>query len=600
MSRIIFTLLFAILTHSAHSLAQEPPANTPPFVTITAPAKTLAVYSNEPVIIRATAFDNEGTVSEVRLLVNGSAVAIDLSSPYEFIFTPATFGNYTLQAEAVDNHGAIALSDARLLQYVRIVDNFSPQLAPAFGTNLTLRASNVNATHQKGEPQHAGVPGGKSVWFAWRPTVTGTVVMDTGGSDFDTVLAVYTNSSTFIPAVTNIIAVAASDNDSEMAPLSRVKFTAFANTIYLIAVDGRDGFAGNIELNIRQVRSLAAPNDFLAFATRTFSTGISTASNVGASKEPGEPDHAGNPGGASLWWRLDDSSTLGMIEISTLGSSFDTVVAVYTNATSRQQLPGVPPMSELRLIASNDDAAGTNRTSEVSIIPRGFVTYWIAVDGYNGAQGNVRLTVSRQSKLTPALNDAFSRATVLLGPSVLTNGNNTLASTEFGEPIQQSGINGGRSVWYRWVAPASGPVYVSTEWSSFDTLLGVYAGTNITGLFSVAFNDDDGGLRTSAVVFNAIEGIEYRITVAGYRGASGDFVLMLNQPKIVLPRMVTQWDGGRIALSIAGSSETLLLESSSDLVEWEPVRLVKPEDEIVELDPSQEIRQQFYRVRSVE
>jgi len=67
-----------------------------------------------------------------------------------------------------------------------------------------------------------------------------------------------------------------------------------------------------------------------------------------------------------------------------------------------------------------------------------------------------------------------------------------------------------------------------------------------------------------------------------------------------LPRMVTQWDGRRIALSIAGSSETLLLESSSDLVEWEPVRLVKPEDEIVELDPSQEIRQQFYRVRSVE
>ena len=25
--------------------------------------------------------------------------------------------------------------------------------------------------------------------------------------------------------------------------------------------------------------------------------------NVGMSKEPGEPNHAGNPGGKSMWWR---------------------------------------------------------------------------------------------------------------------------------------------------------------------------------------------------------------------------------------------------------------------------------------------------------
>ena len=50
-------------------------------------------------------------------------------------------------------------------------------------------------------------------------------------------------------------------------------------------------------------------------------------STLGATKEPGEPAHAGEPGGASVWyWILGRGQP---VTLQTVGSSFDTVLAVY-------------------------------------------------------------------------------------------------------------------------------------------------------------------------------------------------------------------------------------------------------------------------------
>ena len=42
--------------------------------------------------------------------------------------------------------------------------------ADPYNTN----GSNTGATKQAGEPNHANVPGGKSVWYRWTPTASGT------------------------------------------------------------------------------------------------------------------------------------------------------------------------------------------------------------------------------------------------------------------------------------------------------------------------------------------------------------------------------------------------------------------------------------------
>lgn len=109
----------------------------------------------------------------------------------------------------------------------------------------TLTGSNVSATREAGEPNHAGFTGDKSVWYSWLSPVNGQITIDTIGSNFDTTLAVYTGA-----AVNQLTNIAANDdivNGTNTA--SRVQFNITAGTNYRIAVDGWNGEYGNITLN---------------------------------------------------------------------------------------------------------------------------------------------------------------------------------------------------------------------------------------------------------------------------------------------------------------------------------------------------------------
>src|SRR2546428_5256756 len=44
----------------------------------------------------------------------------------------------------------------------------------------------ANATKEPGEPNHAGLPGGRSVWFKWTAPTNGQTRIDTIGSGFNT------------------------------------------------------------------------------------------------------------------------------------------------------------------------------------------------------------------------------------------------------------------------------------------------------------------------------------------------------------------------------------------------------------------------------
>lgn len=112
------------------------------------------------------------------------------------------------------------------------------------GTASSLTGSNIAATKQPGEPNHANNAGGASVWYRWQATGSGTATLTTAGSNYDTLLAVY--SGTSMNALTPI-----ASNDDERAPdilTSRVTFNAVAGTTYYIAVDGYTGASGSIAL----------------------------------------------------------------------------------------------------------------------------------------------------------------------------------------------------------------------------------------------------------------------------------------------------------------------------------------------------------------
>lgn len=123
-------------------------------------------------------------------------------------------------------------------------------------------------------------------------------------------------------------------------------------------------------------------------------------------------------------------------------------------------------------------------------------------------------------------NDAFASAFPLSGSSGSVNGTNVSATRELGESLPTT-IPGGKSVWYSWVAPATGSATFDTVGSSYDTTLGVYTGSAVNALALVVENDDiqNGVVTDSRVNFTATAGTTYRIMVDGYSGESGDFKL---------------------------------------------------------------------------
>src|SRR5215468_2610932 len=72
---------------------------------------------------------------------------------------------------------------------------------------------NSNAgTKETGEPNHAGLVGGRSVWFNWVAPTNGATRLDTSGSAFNTLLGVYAGS-----AVGSLTLVASNDNGAGLA-----------------------------------------------------------------------------------------------------------------------------------------------------------------------------------------------------------------------------------------------------------------------------------------------------------------------------------------------------------------------------------------------
>jgi peroxiredoxin len=127
-------------------------------------------------------------------------------------------------------------------------DHFTNATVLTGVTNFVI-ADNADATSEPGEPNHAGVTGGKSLWWSWQAPITGTFFVTTGGSSFDTLLAVYVGDS-----ISNLEVVAENDDgDGFGVVVSYLVFRAIAGEMYRIAVDGFNGTTGAVRLSMGRV-----------------------------------------------------------------------------------------------------------------------------------------------------------------------------------------------------------------------------------------------------------------------------------------------------------------------------------------------------------
>ncbi|NBX00492.1 MAG: IPTL-CTERM sorting domain-containing protein [Methylophilaceae bacterium] len=124
-------------------------------------------------------------------------------------------------------------------------NNFASAIALSNANNTgNISSSSILATKETGEPDHAGKPGGQSVWWKWTAPASGQLSIDTQGSNYDTLLAIYTGTA--VNALNNLTS---NDNDGFSIGTSSLLLQAQAGQEYKIAVDGAEGAAGFLQLN---------------------------------------------------------------------------------------------------------------------------------------------------------------------------------------------------------------------------------------------------------------------------------------------------------------------------------------------------------------
>jgi len=359
---------------------------------------------------------------------------------------------------------------------------------------LTVNGTTVEATREAGEPTPENwVPAGHSVWYRWQAPATEYISINTCGSEQRETLVVYDGSA--YGALTEVAAngytyIPGCDRGGE----SKASFTAVAGHVYSISVDGDGRWSeppslageGSIELEVSHVAPPA--NDDFADATAVtagegdpvFGGGGPTFAidNHGATKEPGEPAHRGNPGGASVWFEWTAPRSGG----TTVRACYENegLVAVYTGSS----VGALTPVPQI----------GAYDTCDYSFFATAGVTYRIAVDGtLDPVTGAAQLfTTSGELRYFPP-NDEFEDAIPVENPftgqaatDMTIIGYGTAGATkELGEP-NHAGDPGGASVWFEWTAPETGSVQISACDASFSPLLAVYVGEELSRLTPVA------------------------------------------------------------------------------------------------------------------
>lgn len=362
-------------------------------------------------------------------------------------------------------------------------DNFASAQVLA-GQPVSVSGTTRQATRQNGEPDHAESQTGPSVWYRWTPSVSGAATIGTcDDGDYVGAVAVYTGS-----ALSGLVEIGSG--------YCRTVFEVTAGTEYRIAVASYSDWTGPFGLAL-DVHSPPA-NDLFADAVQITGSQVS-GTTLGATREPGEPEHGEYYPGMSVWysWTPSQSGTA-VIETCDEEDEDVTLVAAYSGGSVDQ----LTPLDR-----------GYCRTAFRVVSGS---TYRIAV-----ATTNWPIPFDMTVQVIPApANDDFGSAVTITGSSM--SGTTVGATSQAGEP--EHGESGATStVWYSWTAPQSGTAIFDTcdgEDYSVEAIA-AYTGSEIGSLDQI----DAGYCEVS---FPVTSGTTYRIALASYPGWWGPFTLNVN------------------------------------------------------------------------
>jgi hypothetical protein len=242
-------------------------------------------------------------------------------------------------------------------------------------------------------------------------------------------------------------------------------------------------------------------NDNFASASRVVFNSQALVDTTAASRENGEPTHAGSGTGPSVWYKWTAEFSGSALLAAQAIAGIDPVIGIYSGSS----------VGSLTAIAANDNAEAGSTTAAVQIDAVAGTTYYIAVSGASNSSGEAQLVVT---SIAPPANDDVDSAQVIAGASGKVTSTLQNATAETDEPAH-AGVASENSVWFIWTAPSAGPVW-------FDPTTGIPT-------TRIAIYDDQGQTVVEgsdrAVSFNAASGAMYLVAVDRLAGNPGLFDL---------------------------------------------------------------------------
>jgi hypothetical protein len=414
-------------------------------IILSQPLSVLNLLLGNSVTFSATAISPITTNLVYQWLKNGVPIPGETNSSLTIDSVQGTnCGSFSVE---VDDSVAVAVSTPADLT-VNILELLGKDLLLVVGLTGEVRGNSVGAGKQAGEPQIIpNDPGGNSIWFKWTPLLGGIVTFTTAGSDFDTIMGVYTGT-----APNGLVQVPSAINDDDGGGYlgSQITFNAQALTTYIIGVDGYYGSAGNVMLSWNEELSL----DSLPSVTKPLPAAL-TVSNGATVSLP-------SPWGKACDWYLNGQFLRGPIATLTITNCGATNLGAYVAEISTSD--GHTSISQPLQLQMNALEDGTTATNSFAL--NKFL---------NSANSDFTPPTQQQGQIKTKAAQKMDSGGDTGGYSVSQTFNTTSDTEEPGEP-SIAGQVGGHPGWYSFVTPVRGQLLITTAGSAFNTELGVFVG----------------------------------------------------------------------------------------------------------------------------
>lgn len=315
--------------------------------------------------------------------------------------------NYRLIWAIVCITAALVLTGQTALGVAPANDSASNALPIGNVTNQAF--STTDATYSASDTSDTYIYS-PDIWYCYTATHTGTTTVSLCGSGYDTKLVIYNGCQA--PATTARVVTGATgdggsgkddDGCNDGTTRSRISFPSICGNQYLIQIGGynygtiwQNAAKGNGVISISATGtpcSSGPANDNCSNAELVGNVVNKTFSTAGATHDG--PNFACDQGnGPNIWYRYVATCS-GTAVISLCGSSFDTILAVYTGSCGNLSLVNG---------GCNDDWCGNQ--SRVSIAVTAGNSYYIEISGRGTGFGIMNITCNGQTQQASDLGDA--------------------------------------------------------------------------------------------------------------------------------------------------------------------------------------------------